>query len=440
LFNYSFQRIDLKIQAASSSSARTKKLEKKQQNATLTSADTAAPTENLLNKNLGHVSRHFEVGNSSEESGYIQAISPAPPSPQRHGSRHNHQHQQEQRPAREHSPRAAAAAAAPFSPPAGCAVEIERDNKQPKIRLKDSWDGLVMLHSPKTQQQEGNDGGEQVAGGDGGRQDHRINDGNDHHAATGSPRLLNHHQYHNHGHHSHHSTHRSLGAISQEDRETNTSPAAAPATAAAIQPINEVDPELDGLLATPQSLLENISRLVAINDQEHVISALVLLTRGVKYHKEKLDQCLGELLAVVTACLQSRDDKVVVHALQAGTEMVRMYGDSLLQHMHMQYVQQQATQQGQQGHQQDGGGGGVFLLQLLLCASRTSPSSIKSTSDALLKRIASTMHQASIVKLLEPFAARSGNSGNSNSCDSSTSAAIQNKAASTLLIATYRLS
>jgi hypothetical protein len=58
------------------------------------------------------------------------------------------------------------------------------------------------------------------------------------------------------------------------------------------------------------------------------------------------------------------------------------------------------------------------------------------------------MHQSSIIKLLEPFTTRSGSGGSGNSSigdgdknnKNISSVAIRNKAASTLLIASYRVS
>jgi hypothetical protein len=409
------QKIDLKKNQTSSSSKN--RLQRKD-----TPATTITAATNLSNKNLGHASRHFsELENSSEEGGYIQAISPTPPLlQQQQQETSSHQHHLEAEEGERTSPFSRAAAAL-FSPPPSCAVDIERENKQPKIRLKESWDGLVMLHSPK--EEEGSE-----------------NENGTNHAVTtaASPRLLNHHHYHSHqNHHSNHASRsRSPGPTRQESQQTRPLAAVSTTTAAAgFQGNNEVGAQLEGPLATPQALLEEISRLVAINDQEHVISALVLLTKGVKHHQHRLNECLAELLAVITACLQSSDDKVVLNALNTAKELVRVNGDSLLQHM---YAQQQQQQQ----HQD------VFLLQLLLCASRPSASSIKTNSDALLKRIASTMHQSSIIKLLEPFTTRSGSGGSGNSSigdgdknnKNISSVAIRNKAASTLLIASYRVS
>lgn len=282
-----------------------------------------------------------------------------------------------------------------------------------------------MIHSPKTQQEEG----EEQGGRDGINQA-SVDTSNAVHL-PGSPRLLNHQHYHNNNDHDRNqSSSRSLDPPSQEDQNTSS--------AAAGSGVDTADAQLEGPLATPQSLLKEISRLVAINDQQHVVSALALLTQGVKHHKHRLDSCLEELLAVVTACLQSKDDKVVSGALNAATELVKRYGDLLLQHM---YAQQRAQEQNHlQGQSND-----VFLLQLLICASRPSASQIKNTADSLLKRISSQMHQATIVKLLEPFAARSGSGNSSGSgkvfslTTAQESTAIKTKAASTLLIATYRV-
>jgi hypothetical protein len=303
-------------------------------------------------------------------------------------------------------------------------VEIERNNKQPKIRLRDSWDGLVVLHSPKNdegeeEEEQGEEQGDRV--GTTTNQAALDNNNNTSNAInhSGSPRLLNHH-YHdtNHNHNP------NPNPPSQDDQNASS-------VTAVTSGVHEADAQLEGPLTTPQSLLNEISRLIAINDHQHVISALVVLTQGIQHHKHRLDSCLEELLAVVTACLQSKDDMVVSNALHAATELVRMYGDSLLQHM----VSQQRHQEQHHPHQQQNN---IFLLQLLICASRPSTSPIKTNADILLKHIASEMHQSTIVKLLEPLAARSGSSDFSWATAQENS--IQSKAASTLLIATYRVS
>ncbi|KAG7672175.1 hypothetical protein KSW81_005057 [Nannochloris sp. 'desiccata'] len=368
------RKIDLKIQATSSSTKTRRKKLLLHRNATPAttirgSTTTTAAAATVSNKNLGHASRQFELGNSSEERGYIQAISPTPSSA--HLTQGSSRHRQLE--TRTPSSPSSRAAASPFSPPAGCAAGIERENKHPKIRLRDSWDGLVVLHSPKTQQGEGEEQEEDTGGNNQTALDsNAVNQ-------SRSPHLLTHNHYHHNSHNHNQSSHRSLDPTIQEDQDTTS-------TTTAIE-INEADARLEGPLATPQSLLEEISRLVAVNDQRHVVSALVLLTQGVKHHKQQLDQCLEELLAVITACLQSKDDRVVSAALNAATELVMMYGDSLLQHMYAQQRKQE-----QQQHQQNN----VFLLQLLICASRPSASPIKTTADTLLRRIASKMHQATI--------------------------------------------
>ena len=292
--------------------------------------------------------------------------------------------------------------------------------------MKDSWDGLVILHSPKTQEERNDDNG--------GNNNTSNTQSIERTRSTASPRLLNHHNHHHHhpnsNHtHSHSPRQRHLSPHQENEATTTTTSATAAATTTVER---EIDTQLQGPLASPQSFLEEISRLVAINDQDHVISALNLLSRGVRHHNHRLDQCLGELLNVVTACLQSNDDKVVSAALQASTELLRIYGDLLLQHMYAQQEQERERSLEKQSTATNS----VFLLQLLILASKSSASSIKSTTDTLLKRIASKMHQPSIIKLLEPLAARANTTGNS----SNTPPAVQNKAASVLLIATYRLS
>ncbi|KAH7617949.1 hypothetical protein NADE_000151 [Nannochloris sp. 'desiccata'] len=286
------RKIDLKIQATSSSTKTRRKKLLLHRNATPAttirgSTTTTAAAATVSNKNLGHASRQFELGNSSEERGYIQAISPTPSSA--HLTQGSSRHRQLE--TRTPSSPSSRAAASPFSPPAGCAAGIERENKHPKIRLRDSWDGLVVLHSPKTQQGEGEEQEEDTGGNNQTALDsNAVNQ-------SRSPHLLTHNHYHHNSHNHNQSSHRSLDPTIQEDQDTTS-------TTTAIE-INEADARLEGPLATPQSLLEEISRLVAVNDQRHVVSALVLLTQGVKHHKQQLDQCLEELLAVITACLQT---------------------------------------------------------------------------------------------------------------------------------------
>ena len=80
--------------------------------------------------------------------------------------------------------------------------------------------------------------------------------------------------------------------------------------------------------------------------------------------------CRGELLAVVTACLQSSDNIVVTAALSTATDLVRLYKDNLLQHMHPEDDAQS------------------FVVQLLQCAAAASrPLAVKTKADALLRYV-----------------------------------------------------
>lgn len=172
---------------------------------------------------------------------------------------------------------------------------------------------------------------------------------------------------------------------------------------------------LQGPLATPQAMLHDIGTLIAVNDRPSVLSALLTLRRGLAPHRDHLVGCLGELLAVVTACLGSAASDVAGAAVAAAGELDRVFGDALLQHM--------VAQDPAQG----------LLVRLVGCAAGVPPRprAMRDAADKVLRRMAVTMHQPSIVRMLEPLAA-GGHAGGSQ--------AVKAKAASMLLIATYRLS
>ena len=117
-------------------------------------------------------------------------------------------------------------------------------------------------------------------------------------------------------------------------------------------------------------------------------------------------------MAVITVCLQSSADIVVLGALTAGFDLVRVYSDLVLQHMKAQEESQH------------------FLVELLTCAasSKRPTQKVKTTATELLNHMAASLHQSSIVKMLDDIAQHHSRKE------------IKSKAASILLIATYRLS
>ena len=170
-------------------------------------------------------------------------------------------------------------------------------------------------------------------------------------------------------------------------------------------------------------MLEAMGALIAVNDQAHVLDALLLLRRGIHQHRSQLNHCVGELLAVVTACLGSYDNAVAFSAVAAAEELVKVFQDELLQHMTAQGISNAS----------------LLLRLLVLCSGNTSaqaptrPGQLRSVAEKAMHTIATTLHQPSVVKLLEPLA-----SGHVSAVV--VSKEMKAMASSVLLIATYRLS
>lgn len=176
-------------------------------------------------------------------------------------------------------------------------------------------------------------------------------------------------------------------------------------------------------LTTPWALLEDMSALLGKNDEVHVLTALVLLRRGILHHKAMFVHCLHELVETVATCLQSRNEKVIHAALLAAYDLTHFYGDNLLQYM---YFCAGDTNIGKESL--------LFRLIYIASAPSSSSSSLKynkhhrQLAEVILQNIANTFHQASIMHFLEHILA-----------NIYVNSRMKSKITSLLLLATYRL-